>query len=232
MQVPRDSPPNECESPTSYPSPSRSSKEACTKRKRHDGMGDTPRRRALREKAHMHMLKQADKMRRRAAAADGRGPVLSVGQVVYFSIADVDRAKVDSTTATAVIVEVVWCGEKKNPEQVKYRLACRAGVLDTLRHRSYLKPLPPHVTPTLLGLDDALLHWKSMKLVGERACARFLSSVGGQGLVHCACTGPCDSGKCKCFKAGRECNSRCHKRSNRCVNTSYVACAADVDSRI
>lgn len=185
------------------------------------GMGDTPRRRNLREMAFINIQKQAGKMQRTANRKDGVGELLQVGTVVSIPIADVDRAKVDSTTATAVVVEVVWCGERQRAESVKYRLACRAGVLKSLRHRSYVHPLVG-VTPRLVGLQDALTTWKTMPEVGDRSCARFLSSVGGQGLLHCACTGNCLSGKCSCYKAGRECNSRCHKSSAKCRNLSSV----------
>lgn len=193
---------------------------------RHPGMGDTPRRRKLREAAFSHLQKQADKMQKYARQKDQCDQLLTVGTVVSIPLADVDRAKVDSTTATAVVVEVVWCGEQNRVESVKYRLACQAGVLKALRHRSYVHPLPG-VTPSLMGLEEALHSWRTMPLVGDRACARVLSAVGGQGLLHCACTGHCMSGKCSCYKAGRECNSRCHKSNARCKNLSSFREAAE-----
>ena len=44
------------------------------------------------------------------------------------------------------------------------------------------------------------------------------SAVGGQGFVFCTCKGTCETQKCSCFKAGRKCNSRCHKNNTKCKN--------------
>ena len=38
------------------------------------------------------------------------------------------------------------------------------------------------------------------------------SVVGGQGVLNC------NKNICSCFKAGRKCNSRCHKGSTKCTN--------------
>jgi len=154
-------------------------------------------------------------MSARAARKDGVGFALSVGTIVAISIADVDRAKVDSTTATVVVVEVVECGDVR--KEAKYRLACKDGVLKSLRARSYVRPLP-NVNAEVMGLADALANWKTMPTVSDRACSRLLSAVGGQGVVHCLCTGMCNSNYCSCYKAGRECNSRCHKNNAKCCN--------------
>lgn len=181
----------------------------------HPGFGASPRRLLMRKKAYERMVQAGARMSEKAAKKDGVGMVLPVGMVVAISIADVDRAKMDSTTATLVVVEVVHCGEVR--AEPKYRLACKDGVLKSLRTRSYVKPLPG-VNAEMMGLADALANWKSMPTVSERACSRLLSAVGGQGVVHCLCTGKCDNNKCSCFKAGRECNSRCHKNNAHCCN--------------
>ena len=70
----------------------------------------------------------------------------------------------------------------------------------------------------MLGLQTALDSWQGMPTVGLRQAMRVVSAVGGQGLLHCACKGACNTAKCKCFKAGRKCNSRCHKGSKNCCN--------------
>lgn len=181
----------------------------------HPGFGCSPRRMLARSNAFKRMKKRAAAMQKDAARRDGGlGLELPVGTIVSIPIADVDRSKVDSTTATAVIVEVVHVGKK---DMVKYRLACAAGTLKTLRSRPYINPLP-NMNAHVIGLADALRNWKSMPEVGDRACSRFVSMVGGQGLVHCLCTTMCDSMRCSCFKANRECNSRCHKNNCLCVN--------------
>lgn len=181
----------------------------------HPGFGESPGRKQARLDSYQKMRKQAVRMQNYAAKNDGNvGAELPVGTIVSIPIQNVDRAKVDATCATCVIVEQVIVGETK---MMKYRLACTAGVLKSLRARTNLRPIP-HVTPELMGLDDALQNWRSMPEVGERACSRNLSAVGGQGLVHCLCRGKCDGLKCSCKKAGRECNSRCHKNNSKCKN--------------
>ena len=97
-----------------------------------------------------------------------------------------------------------------------YRVAAHAGVLKAVYARHQLKPLA--VAPALLGLEGVAVRWRSMKEVGERACMRLVSAVGGQGFVHCMCAGKCVSGKCACRKAKRMCNSRCHPKSAICEN--------------
>lgn len=155
-------------------------------------------------------------MKRFAAKRDGVGGILQCGQVVHIAIAEVDRAKTDTTTAVAVVVEAVETGSTQ--KEVKYRLACAAGVLKSLRVRSAVMPARSGMTPRMMGLEEALTNWQNMPEVGDRACARALSAVGGQGLLHCACTGKCDNARCTCFRAGRECNSRCHKSNPNCEN--------------
>lgn len=172
----------------------------------------------MRDIAFENMKKHGKKMSMAAAKKDGVGNILSVGSIVAVGIADVDRAKVDSTTITAVVVEIVECGDVRR--EYKYRLACRAGVLKTLRMRSYLKPFP-NATPELMDLADVMRNWRSMPEVGERACSKFISSVGGQGMLRCSCTTTCNTNRCSCFKAGRECNSRCHKANSKCCNKMY-----------
>lgn len=155
-------------------------------------------------------------MKKTAEKRDGCGAILQCGQVVHIALAEVDRAKTDSTTAVAVVVEAVETGEKR--KEVKYRLACQAGLLKSLRVRSAVQPARPGVTPLMMGLQDVLTNWESLPEVGDRACARALSAAGGQGLLHCACKGACDNDRCSCFKAGRECNSRCHNTNANCTN--------------
>jgi hypothetical protein len=181
-----------------------------------DPLGCSPRRALARREAFRYLCAQGERMKKTAKKKDGCGEVLQCGQVVRISLADVDRAKTDSTTAVCVVVEAVETGEKQ--KEIKYRLACANGVLKSLRVRSHVKPAKPGVTPLMMGLQDALVNWKSMPEVGDRACARALSAAGGQGLLHCACKGACDGGKCSCFAAGRECNSRCHKENAKCKN--------------
>jgi hypothetical protein len=148
-------------------------------------------------------------MKRRAAARDGVGEELPVGTVVHLALADVDRAKLDHTNATLVLVEQAGLDS--------YRVADRAGVHNSAVSRAHLRPLPMS-TPELVGLSDVLLSWRGLSKVGIRQVAASLSPAGELGLVHCACKGSYMAGKCVCLKAGRRCNSRCHKGNKKCKN--------------
>ena len=177
------------------------------------GSAVSPRRLAFRGHAFRAMQKQAAQMQRRVAKRDG-DIELSVGAVVQLGLADVDRTKVDPRNLTCVVVECVRKGEIE--EELKYRLASSHAVLNGLYTRPYLQQL--RTTPALMGLQDVLEKWKTMRVQSERASSNALSLVGGQGMVRCNCLGNCLQGKCKCLKAERKCNSRCHKGSKRCKN--------------
>ena len=153
------------------------------------------------------LQKQANKMRRRAAALDG-GEQLPIGAVVRLSIHNVDRAKCDNTAAICVVVDK----EKKS-----YRVANAAGVYKELVSRPHLQ----YVTTAnlhIMGLEHVLQDWKKMPCISVRGVAASTSPAGGQGFVSCKCTGPCNSYKCSCFRANRICNSRCHPTNSRCCN--------------
>jgi hypothetical protein len=150
---------------------------------------------------------QAKRMRQRAAARDGHDTI-PVGTVVQLALDNVDRAKLDHTNATLVVVEHVG--------SESYRLANKAGVYQDVVSRAYLHPLA--ASPALVGLEHVVREWEGMPKVGIRKIAASLSIAGGQGLLHCACKGKCDNARCACFKAGRKCNSRCHKGSKACCN--------------
>lgn len=173
----------------------------------------SPRRAAYRGHAFRAMQKQAAQMQRRVAKRDG-DMELSVGAVVQLGLADVDRTKIDPRNLTCVVVECVRMGEKE--EELKYRLAASHAVLQGLYTRPYLQQL--RATPELMGLEGVLENWKNMRVLSARATSNASSLVGGQGMVRCNCLGNCLQGKCKCLKAGRLCNSRCHKGSKRCKN--------------
>ena len=157
------------------------------------------------------MLVQAKRMQKRAYRKDGHQTIVPVGTVVQLVAANVDRAKTDVANITAIVVEHVH-----TEELLQYRVAALARVLKGVYSRHQLKPLT--TPPDLLGLDLVMTGWPRMPLVGERACMRVVSAVGGQGMVHCTCTGKCLTNRCACRKAKRLCNSRCHRRSVSCRN--------------
>jgi hypothetical protein len=180
-----------------------------------DRLQETPGRKRLREEASESIRHQANRMQRIAESRHGAN-ILEVGTVVRVSVDDVDRARTDAPTATFVIVDAVETGEVQ--KEIKYKLACKAGVLKTLYCRSYVDPVP-NATAALVGLDTVLDSWRGLPQdVSMRMCMRSLSSVGGQGMVRCDCKGGCNKNTCSCFKAGRKCNSRCHKGSTTCTN--------------
>jgi hypothetical protein len=174
-----------------------------------EGRTVSPKRAGLRAAGAAAQAEQGDKMRKRAAACDGEGELLPVGTVVQLHLDDVDRAKLDFTNATLVVVDHLGV--------VSHVVANRAYVYKDKVSRAYLRPVPGS-TPELVGLQDVLLGWKGMPKVGIRQIAAVLSPAAGQGLVHCSCKGSCEWGKCACRKAGRLSNSRCHKGSKECQN--------------
>ena len=107
-----------------------------------------------------------------------------------------------------------------------FRLATKIGVVAPCYNASSLTPLPSSMDLQSLGLEGVLDNnmanlkdndgkWKKAPL---RTHARAVSRFGGQGMMRCDCTGKCDTKRCSCFKAGRECNSRCHNKNTCCVN--------------
>ena len=151
--------------------------------------------------------KQAAKMRQKAARLDG-GLELPPGAIVRLALSDVDRAKLDTSCAVCVVV----AKEKKS-----YRVANTAGVYKELISRAHLQVVP-HATPDMMGLQAVFRNWEAAPRVSIRGVARANSHAGGQGFLRCNCNGDCMSWRCKCFQAGRICNSRCHPKSSKCCN--------------
>ena len=140
----------------------------------------------------------------------------AVGSIVQVPLHDVDTTKADGKTLTLVVVEVV---QSKDSSCAKYRLACKAGVLDTLYHPSYMTSVASNTK--LLGLGSVLDEWTGLPRIKERKAAASVSMVGGQGKHRgCGCkAGTCRTARCACFKAGLLCNSKCHGGINKnCVN--------------
>ena len=137
----------------------------------------------------------------------GVGKVFFIGEVVQVPVADVDKAKVDNSNLTGVIVEI-------NAVRMKARVVVTAGLLKPSYDYHKLSSVrAPGNNIKLLGLEEAFVKWHKMKVVSEHEASRKESFVGGQGkgTVTCSCRGKCDSSKCKCFKAARICSSACHR---------------------
>jgi hypothetical protein len=156
---------------------------------------------------------KAKKMKLAAIEKMGRlGKVFVVGEVVQVPMADVDKAKVDNSNLTGVIINV-------NPAKMKARVVVKEGLLKpwyNYHKLSCVSGLGNNIN--LLGLADAFMTWKMMKVISEWEASRKESFVGGQGkgTVICSCRGACDSNKCKCFKVGQICSFACHRNNAKC----------------
>ena len=140
----------------------------------------------------------------------------AIGTIVQVPLHDVDTTKADGKNLTLVVVEVV---QKKDNSFPMYHLACKAGVLDTLYHPSYITAVP--TSSNMMGFENVCDQWTGLPRIKERTAAASVSMVGGQGKhLGCGCkSGTCHTGRCSCFKAGLKCNSKCHGRINKnCVN--------------
>jgi len=187
----------------------------CEKQAAHDDSNEvTPRRGALRKRAHEKLSKSALSMKKRVLDRVGEDKVCEVGEVVHVPLKDMDKAKVDTGNLTGVIVQV-------DKARSQARVAVKSGMLKSW----YVYHRLGHITGAgnnveLCGLSDALASWKKMKVITEREAARNESMVGGQGKgdVTCNCKGQCNTNQCSCKKAGRICTSACHRNNFNCVN--------------
>ena len=171
----------------------------------------SPRRHNLRNKAAENMSKKAGSIRSNLLS---KSPQLLIkkGDVVLVPLDDVDRTKVDGGNLSGVVVSVN-----------KLNSSCRVAVAQGLLHRAYayhaLKLLPEASNDIdLNNLRDAYENYLSLPRLTEREAARYVSSVGGQGIVHCNCRSDCTKNSCSCKKANRLCSSRCHRNNNKCKN--------------
>ena len=97
-------------------------------------------------------------------------------------------------------------------------LTCKAGVLDTIYHPSYMTAI--FSTSAVLGLDNVIDEWTGLPRIQERKAAASMSMIAGQGkhLGHGCKRGTYLTGRCECFKAGLS-NSECRGGiNNNCVN--------------
>jgi hypothetical protein len=172
----------------------------------------SPGRVTLRTQATANVRKKANSV---TATVLKKSPELAfkLMDVVLVPLDDVDRTKVDGACLAGVVVSI-------DKAKSSVRVAVKQGVL----HRAYvyhtLKPVPKASNNLdVMDLREAYENWRSLPKLTEREAARYVSSVGGQGIVHCNCRGSCQTMSCTCKKAGRMCSSRCHRNSKCCKNT-------------
>jgi hypothetical protein len=190
-------------------------KRKATRDEKDQQLKESPMRKKLRDAAYGSMINQGHVMKK-AAQAQSSITTFAVGSIVQVPLHDVDTTKADGKNLTLVVVEVV---KRKDSSCPMYRLACNAGVLDTLYHPSYMTAVQS--TSTVLGLNSIIDEWTGLPKIKERKAAASVSMVGGQGKhLGCGCkSGTCRTGRCACFKAGLTCTSKCHGGINKnCVN--------------
>jgi hypothetical protein len=173
----------------------------------------SPKRKSLREKATDNVQKKAESVTKKAISKSPTSS-LKLGDVVLVPLSDVDCTKVDGKSLAGVIVTIN-----------KDKSTCKVSVKQGLLHRAYvfhaLRAVPiASNNRKVMELEDAYLHWQGLPKITEREAARFVSSVGGQGMIKCNCKGDCSTNSCACKKAGRICSSRCHRNSKCCKNNS------------
>jgi hypothetical protein len=160
--------------------------------------------------------KKAKRMREDAMEkTGGAGKVFFIGEVVRVPVADVDKAKVDNSNLTGVLIKI-------NAVRMKARVVVKAGLLKPWYDYNKLSRVrAPGNNIKLLGLKEAFVNWHKMtKVVSKREASRKESFVGGQGkgTVICSCKGTCDYNKCKCFKEAQICSPACHRNNAKCKN--------------
>ena len=118
-----------------------------------------------------------------------------IGDLVLLKVDDLDRGSVDAANLLCVIMDV-----KKD----LFKLGTKAGLLDG--HFAF-NDFDKTDIVTQFNKDDV-----PQIDLAVRSAVTALSLAHGQGVLKCNCAkGNCNSGKCKCFKTGRKCGSKCHK---------------------
>ena len=165
-----------------------------------------------RQRAVEHQLKQAGYMQRLAKRKRG-GQDPAAGDVVMIPVSNVDRCKLDQRGVPALVVEVTHGN--------MLRCATKDGILERCLDRSHVQ-FDSNLTPTDVGLSGVLERWQGGDITARlsvRTASTNNSKFGGQGMLKCGCVkGNCRTSACRCFRAGRECNSRCHPKSANCQN--------------
>ena len=176
--------------------------------------GVTPRRKESRKRAHEKLQKAATLVKKKLIDSVGDDKICKVGEIVHVPLKDVDKTKVDAGNLTGVIVKV-------DNNRSMARVAVKSGLLKNWYVYHRLGQVRGHGNNVKLnGLEDVLANWQTMKEITEREAARNESMVGGQGKgdVTCNCKGACNSNQCSCRKAGRICQSACHRNNFKCCN--------------
>jgi hypothetical protein len=172
----------------------------------------SPRRLSLYNQATANVQKKADAIKANVMKTSPQ-LVFKVGDVVLIPLNDVDHTKVDGANLASVVVLI-------NKDKSTFWVAVKQGLMHHAYAYHVLKPVPEASNNLdVMDLRDALNHWKGLPKISEQEAACNISSVRGQGIVHCNCRGSCTTNSCMCKKASRLCSSRCHRNSKCCKNT-------------
>jgi hypothetical protein len=112
----------------------------------------------------------------------------------------------------AVVVEVTH-----HDNDDFYKLAVVGGLLNVAYKRSDIQH-ELTFAPSTFGLEGLVANWQDLPKISVREGVKKISLTDGQGYLKCQCTSVCQTQKCKCFKEGRKCNSRCHPKNSQCFN--------------
>ena len=133
--------------------------------------------------------------------------------MIRHRISDHDRAKCDTPTMLAVVVD--------QPGATVYTIATKGGVLEQNIAKTYLTVPTPELSPSSVGLDGVMKDFDSGKLKKRLTIREFAatsSMVGGPGILRCGCK-KSDCSSCKCAKEGRWCHSGCAcAKHGNCAN--------------
>ena len=138
------------------------------------------------EKSANKMLKQSE----------GHYPTIQVGDNVRVDVPKVDRGPADPPTLIGVVTELTAHGS--------FKIGTKQGKLKGCLARNMVEKCKRNV---FVSLED--VPTTSELSVRQAVAAESIGS--GQGFIHCNCKVGCLSGRCKCRKSNRVCNSRCHK---------------------
>ena len=170
----------------------------------------------IRESVNKRQLKCRDKMSKQHNAKRKKNlHTFKVKDFVSVFIPSVDRGHSDLPRLPGQIYEV-----KKHKGNDAYLIATCYGILNV---SYYAKDL--EIYHGVLELNFVEL--KNAKRISLRAAASMESQHSdniAMILIRCDCSGKCNTGHCKCFKAGSACTSHCHdlqskkKIKNICTN--------------
>ena len=153
-----------------------------------------------RKRARDSQLKQAERMVKRSRI---ELKMAEVGDNVAVPIPLVDKGRGDPRNILGVVLD--------RDEHDMYKIAVKAGVLSTRYSRNQFDLCPQQ----LLNVSDVNTEHKITLRQALKSTA-----TGGQGFFCCDCSKgkkQCQTNRCKCFKAKRLCNSKCHS-SITCPN--------------